>query len=106
MPVIRPETADTHSSFAKYLQGKSIYIIGPSDNKTPIAIDAENRVVIRYAYMGDGKVGGYYKSIPTDVSYYNGMHATTVASMDMPGFLSDLSFAVLKYKLQIPFGIT
>lgn len=103
LPVIRPETADTHSSFAKYLQGKSIYIIGPSDNKTPIAIDAENRVVIRYAYMGDGKVGGYYKSIPTDVSYYNGMHATTVASMDMPEFLSDLSFAVLKYKLQIPF---
>lgn len=103
LPVIHPEAVDTRSSFAKYLQGKAIYIIGPSDNKTPIPLDTENRVVIRYAYMGNCKVGGYYKSIPTDVSYYNGMHATTVASMDNPEFLSDLSFAVLKYKLQVPF---
>lgn len=103
LPAIHPEVAEARSSFAKYLQGKAIYIIGPSDNKTPIPIDAKNRVVIRYAYMGRDKVGGYYKTIPTDVSYYNGMHATTVASMDKPKFLSDLSFAVLKYKLQTPF---
>lgn len=106
LPVIHPEMADTHSSFAKYLQSKAIYIIGPSDNKTPVHLATDNRVVIRYAYMGNGKVGGYYKSIPTDVSYYNGMHATTVASMDDPVFLSDLSFAVLKYKLQVPFWDT
>ena len=103
LPAIHPEKADGSSDFARYLQGKAIYIIGPSDNKTPIPVDTENRVVIRYAYMGNEKVGGHYKFIPTDVSYYNGMHATTVASMDKPEFLSDLSFAVLKYKLQVPF---
>lgn len=106
LPVICPETADTQSTFAKYLRGKAIYIIGPSDNKTPIPLNAENRVVIRYAYMGTSKVGGHYKAVSTDVSYYNGMHATTVASMDKPEFLKDLSFAVLKYKLQVPFWDT
>ena len=103
LPAIHPEKADRCSNFARYLQGKAIYIIGPSDNKTPVPVDAENRVVIRYAYMGNEKVGGHYKSIPTDVSYYNGMHATTVSSMDNPEFLANLSFAVLKYKLQVPF---
>lgn len=103
LPVIHPETADIHIPFAEYLQGKAVYIIGPSDNRTPIPIENENRVVIRYAYMGREKVGGYYKSIPTDVSYYNGTHAEAAASMDKPGFLADLSFAVLKYKLQVPF---
>ena len=106
LPVICPETADTQIVFAKYLQGKAVYIIGPSDNKTPVPLEAENRVVVRYAYMGNSKVGGHYKSAPTDVSYYNGMHATTVASMDHPEFLTDLSFAVLKYKLQVPFWDT
>lgn len=103
LPIVNPEKADTSSPFARYLLGKSVFIIGPSDNNSPVNIPDKNRVVIRYAYMGKSKLGGYYQDVSTDVSYYNGMHATTVASMDQTEFLSDISFAVLKYKLPVCF---
>lgn len=103
LPIVHPEMLDVSSKFAEYLQGKKIYIIGPSDNGNPIDIAEEERVVIRYAYMGKNNVGGYYSTIPTNVSYYNGMHATTVASMNDSVFLTDLTFAVLKYKLESSF---
>lgn len=103
LPTVCPDAVDKTGDFARYLQGKRVYIIGPSDNRTPVVIPEENRVVIRYAYMGAERVGGYYKTIPTDISYYNGMHAVTVSTMEKTEFLLDLSFAVLKYRLQNTF---
>lgn len=100
--VIDSEKAEKKSRFSQYIKGKSVYIIGPSDNQCPVKLP-DDCIVIRYAYMGKARLSGCYSANQTNISYYNGMHATTVAATDDTSFLDELQFAVLKYKIKSSF---
>jgi len=77
--------------FLKILGDKQVAIIGPSDNGDHYEIDADNTVVIRFAYFEnkDGKN-------KTNISYYNGLHSVR---MEENGKVPDgISQCIFKYK--------
>lgn len=100
--VVSPKNADHQSEFSRYISARPVYIIGPSDNHCPTVLQ-DDCVVIRYAYMGKQRLTGCYAERQTNISYYNGMHASSVAAMPDTSFLDDLRFAVLKYRIKSSF---
>ncbi len=86
------------NKFLKYIQGKTIALVGPATSKYEYGKEIDSYdIIIRVGYRGHKKKLDPAKyGRRTDVSYYHGPNALDMAKNKNYSFLDDLDFAVFR----------
>jgi len=93
-----PLLSNLDQDYAKYIEGKSIAVVGPapSGEETAADIDAHD-VVVRFKYRGKNYLADSKEfGTRVNVSYYNNHVARTISELENHDFFDHLDYVVFK----------